>query len=216
GVFGTQCAFDVARDRVIVLPSHTYEDAALDTLPVITFAAGAAQWTRMPIDWDAPTSRAGGTVIIDPVHDRLILQGGAVSNTNGGGHARDLWTLSLGGTPRWRLEIFSQLAGFEQAAFCGLAVDPTLDRIMLVGGEGLVPNQPGKHNPVESTGFDDPESWSDLDPGHQSPMSGAGPLFFDAAADRMLWWNGRQLWEITWLFGTPSPYGPALVSADAG
>jgi hypothetical protein len=47
-------------------------------------------------------------------------------------------------------------------------------------------------------------------------MSGAGPLFFDAAADRMLWWNGRQLWEITWLFGTPSPYGPASVSADAG
>ncbi|HXS83562.1 MAG TPA: T9SS type A sorting domain-containing protein, partial [Methylomirabilota bacterium] len=103
----------------------------------------------------------------------------------------------------------------EQAALCGLAIDPTLDRFMLVGGVGLAFFDLGNRNPIESTGFDDPEGWTDLDPGHQSPMSGAGPLFFDAAEDRMLRWDGRQLWEITWPFGTPSPYGQASMSANA-
>src|SRR5262249_17895571 len=57
--------------------------------------------------------------------------------------------------------------------------------------------------------------WEDLDPARSSPMQGGGALFFDAAADRMLRWGGGQLWEITWPFGTPSPFGAASATADA-
>jgi hypothetical protein len=216
GVSGTQCGLDVARDRVIAIPSQrvAYVPIAMDTLPVIELAA-PARWSRLPVAGDLPMSRSDATVFIDPVLDRLVLQGGLVDNLIGGTHARDLWFLSLGATPRWNLEIHSPFA-YEQAAQCGLAVDPTLDRMLLVGGVGLAFYDSGPHNTIESTAHDDPTAWDNLDPGSRSPMQGGGPLFFDAAADRMLWWNGRQLWEITWPLGTPAPYGPAAVNADAG
>ena len=212
---GTQCAFDAARDRVIVLPSGRDAYAPLDTLPVIELAADAASWARLPVQGSRPAPRSDGTVIIDDIHDRLILKGGRTAFTADGENAQDLWTVSLSGTPRWNLEILSPFA-LEEASRGGLAVDPTLGRILLVGGVGLSFFDFGPRNAILSTSFDDPETWENLDPTSQSPMLGGGPLWFDAAADRMLWWNGRQLWEITWPFGTPSTYGPAIVHAGPG
>jgi hypothetical protein len=214
-VNGTQCAFDAARDRVIVLPSEREVFAPLDTLPVIDLAGGSPRWTRLPVLGTPPHPRSDATVLLDPVHDRLLVQGGLLPgplDTPG----RDLWTLSLAETPEWNREIFSPFAQ-EQAARCGLAVDPTLGRILLVGGVGLTLDfNGGPRHPIEATSFDDPATWENLDPSSQSPMFGGGPLAFDAAANRMLWWNGRQLWQITWPFGTPPPYGPAAVTADPG
>ena len=222
---GTQCAFDAIRDRVIALPSNRDAFAPLDTLPVIALAGDAAQWTRLPVAGNPPPPRSDGTVLMDPIHDRMFVQGGTTSTIGDGTYAQDLWSLAfatdtrmpgpgnaIAGQPRWRLEIYSPFA-YEQAAHCGLAVDPTLGRILLVGGEGLTAFGIGPRNEIESTAFDDPATWENLDPTSQSPMLGGGPLAFDAAADRMLWWNGRQLWEITWPFGTPAPYGPAVVNA---
>ena len=212
-VNGTQCAFDVARDRVIVLPSEREVYAPLDTLPVIDLAGSSPRWTRLPVLGTPPHPRSDATVLMDPVHDRLIVHGGLLPGLLDT-HGRDLWTLSLAGTPQWNREIFSPFAQ-EQAARCGLAVDPTLGRILLVGGDGLTFDvYGGPRHPIEATAFDDPETWENLDPSSQSPMFGGGPLAFDAAADRMVWWNGRQLWQITWPFGTPPPYGHAAVTAD--
>jgi hypothetical protein len=210
---GTQCAFDAARDRVIVLPSGRDAYAPLDTLSVIELATDAASWASLPVEGTPPAPRSDGTVIIDDIHDRLILKGGRTTFTGDGENARDLWTLSLSGTPRWNLEILSPFA-IEEASRSGLAVDPTLGRILLVGGVGLSLLDIGPRNAILSTSFDDPATWENLDPSSQSPMFGGGPLAFDAAADRMVWWNGRQLWQITWPFGTPPPYGPAAVTAD--
>jgi hypothetical protein len=218
GVAGTQCALDAARDRVIVLPSQRTAHSAvpMDTLPVIELAGGSPEWARLPIAGTPPDPRTDATVLMDPIHDRLIMQGGLVPGLLDH-YGRDLWTLSLATSPTWSRDIYSPFAP-DLAARCGLAVDPTLGRIMLVGSdEGLTLDVlGGPSNPIESTQFDDPSSWTNLDPASQSPMFGGGPLAFDGAANRMLWWNGRQIWEITWPFGTPSPYGPAAVTADAG
>jgi hypothetical protein len=228
GILGTQCTFDAKRDRVIVLPSDNVVFAPLDTLPVLALAGDAAQWARQPTDGPLPPPRSDGTVIIDPIHDRMFVQGGTTSTNGDGSYARDLWSLTFepdigllapgnarAGQPKWHREIYSPF-DFGQAARSGLAVDPTLGRILLVGGVGLTAFGLGPHNIIEATNFDDPASWENLDPTSQNPMLGGGPLAFDASANRMVWWNGRQLWEITWPFGTPAPYGPATVSAGAG
>jgi hypothetical protein len=47
-------------------------------------------------------------------------------------------------------------------------------------------------------------SWTDFDPDALSPMWGAGAGFYDAAANRALFWNGT-LWEITWPGSASSP-----------
>ena len=217
GVAGTQCTFDAARDRVIVLASQrtVYSTVPMDTLPVLELNGDAAHWARMPIAGSPPRARSEATVITDPVHDRLIVQGGMVPSLLDGTHARDIWSLFLGESPRWELEISSPNA-FEQTALCGLAADPTLGRILLVGGQGVAFYENAPHNTLESTSFDDPKTWENLDPTGQSPMLGAGTMNFDAAANRMLWWNGQQLWEITWPFGTPANYGPAVVNSEPG
>ena len=215
GIRNTQCAFDVGRDRVIALPSLRTLWTPLDTVPVLEWSGDAAHWARLPIAGNPPAPRSDATFIFDPVRDRMILQGGVTAFSGDGNYARDLWSLSLGGTPRWELEISSPHE-YKQAARSGLAVDPTLDRLLLVGGVGLTAFGLGPHNVIQTTSFDDPAVWEDLDPTGRSPMDGGGPLAFDAAADRMVWWNGRQLWEITWPFDTPPPYGAAVVKADAG
>jgi hypothetical protein len=74
----------------------------------------------------------------------------------------------------------------------------------------------GSFNPLRSMALEDMTSWLDLDPQGASPLRGAGTAFFDAAADRMLWWNGSTLWELTWPLGMPSALGPAAVVAREG
>jgi hypothetical protein len=215
GISGTQCAFDPSRDRVIALPTVRRVFAPLDTVPMIEWIGDAPRWTRMRVEGTPPYPRSDARLIMDPLHDRLIMQGGVLSFNGDGSVAQDLWSMFLGGTPRWELEIPDGLP-YEQKARGGLAVDPTLGRIVLLGGVGLTAFGLGESNLIEATAFDDPVTWENLDPARQSPMFGGGPLFFDAAADRMLWWSGRQLWEITWPFGTPAPYGPAVVSSGPG
>ena len=215
GISGTQCAFDPARARTLALPSIRHVFATLDTIPVLELAGDAARWTRLPVGGEPPYPRSDATMIVDPIHDRLVLHGGVTSFNGDGAHALDLSFMSLGDGPRWQPLTASPLP-YQLTARSGLAVDLTLDRILLQGGVGLTAFGIGQSNALQAAAFDHPSAWVNLDPAGQSPMMGGGPLFFDAVADRMLWWNGRQLWELTWFFSTPAPYGAAVVNADAG
>jgi hypothetical protein len=217
GTWGTQCAYDPIQDRVLVLPSSgsgTAPMVPLDTISVLQLGGTAPRWAKLPTEGGPPPFRSDAGVLVDDERGRLVLSGGLIPGGDGS-HARDLWTLSLGERARWAERIFPSFETVPYARF-GLAIDPTLDRLVLIGGEGLAFLDFGQSNMVRSTSLDDPTRWSDLDPERVSPMRGAGVAFFDAAADRMLWWNGNTLWELTWPLATPLPYGPATITSEAG
>jgi hypothetical protein len=215
GAWGTQCAYDPQRDRVVVLPSSLARSVPLDTVAVLELGSEPARWKRIATEGGPPPGRSNATVLIDSRHDRLVLLSGGIPGPEGT-NASDLWTLSLAGTPTWTGSSISWRSRFRIGGLCGLGIDPTLDRLMLIGGRGLSVMDFGDFSPLLSTSLGDPTSWIDLDQQGANPMRGAGTAFFDAAADRMLWWNGSTLWEITWPLGTPTAYGPATVVANEG
>jgi len=214
GAFGTQCAYDPLRDRVVVLPSSTDRYMPLDTLAVLELGEEPARWVKVPTAGGPPPRRSAATVLIDGRHDRLVLQGGGF-RLGEGRNLNDLWTLSLAGTPEWTERVpYNSEPGI--GGLCGLAIDPTLDRLLLIGGTSQSIMEIGNFNPLRSIPLEGMTAWLNLDPQGVSPMRGAGTAFFDAAADRMLWWNGNTLWELTWPLGMPPAFGPATVVAREG
>ena len=219
GAWGTQCAYDARRLRVLVLPSSGWGFSShgfgLDTLDVLDLAAPNPRWTRLATEGQAPGARSDGTTMIDTAHDRLVLLGGFVRAGVDGSLTRDLWTLALSPEPRWTRRIARSFSR-DITTHVGLAIDPTLDRFVIIGGEGLGFFDFGPSNLLTMASLEDPVNLTTLDPDEASPMRGPGRAFFDAAADRVLWWDGVTLWEVTWPLGAPSAYGAARVAADTG
>ena len=217
GTSGTQCVYDVARDRVLVLPSLQgggFSSWAYDTLQVLELAGDSPRWSTMPALGSAPVRRSDGTVVLDSLRDRLILVGGAII-LGDGSYPRDVWTLTLGESAQWT-KSYQGPGQTGPMARVAVAFDPTLDRMLWVAGLGLTPFDFGASGDIRSARVDDLSRWQDETPAGGSGLSGAGSAFFDAAADRMLWWNGATLWELRWPLGSPGAFGPATVAQRDG
>ncbi|HVP38124.1 MAG TPA: kelch repeat-containing protein, partial [Candidatus Saccharimonadales bacterium] len=85
-----------------------------------------------------PRSRSGHAVAYDPIHERMILVGGAWGRMYGGSYQdlayyNDAWTLSLGGSPQWDSV---QVTGPrpEMRSMHSAVFDPTTQRVVMFGG----------------------------------------------------------------------------------
>lgn len=217
GTWGIQSAYDPVRDRVIVLPSTNQgEGWSLGNVSVLELSESPPRWVSLPASGGPPLARRNGAVAWDEAGDRLILVGG-VNPDLSGSHVKDVWTLSLSGAFQWTNTIPNQLTGPLGTAH-GVLLDPTLDRLLVLGGSSQSPMDYGERNTVLSSPLDLLSSWTDLDPDDTSPMFGGGVAMYDEAAERALFWNGT-LWEVTWAHGSvdvppggPAPPGLALAA----
>lgn len=86
--------YDAVRDRMLVYggidANGTYSNE------VWSLSLGDLTWSRLDANGAPPTGRALHTAIYDPVHDRMVVYGGATQNWSW--PMRDVWTLDFGGT----------------------------------------------------------------------------------------------------------------------
>jgi hypothetical protein len=189
-VRGIQRAYDSLQDRVVVLSGAT------DSVSTLELGGGTPHWVRLATPGGPSPSRTEAAVAFDAVHDRVLLSGGVYAGSDYF-PARDLWTLDLSGTPQWTVRI----QGFDPGIWPnqGIMVDPVQDRVLLLGGFGQ-----GLGNTIYGSPLATLSAWTNLDPDDLSPMWGQGVAFYDAAAQRALFWNGT-LWEITWPGSSSAP-----------
>jgi hypothetical protein len=127
------CAYDPARDRVIVFGGGS-PNGFFDDVWALNMGSGDGAWQHLPAA-PGPTRRSLGLLRRDTVRDRLVLFGGFGLNADSTeiNYRNDTWALSLSGTPAWH-----ELAptGFlpEGRDRADGAYDPVYDRLVLTCG----------------------------------------------------------------------------------
>ena len=134
------CAYDPARDRVLVFGGGTSDMSTvgyLNDVWALRFGSGDGTWQQQSTT-PGPTGRNLGLLRLDGAHGRLLLFGGyGVSHVEGNvteiEYLNDAWTLDLAGTPTWRSLSPSgfQPAGRDRA---NGAYDVLHDRLVLTCG----------------------------------------------------------------------------------
>jgi hypothetical protein len=185
-------AYDASQHRMVVVSTNANQVWTLSTLDDPTWADVPAQ------PW--PLGTEGGSIVFDPLRDRLLLFGGGLNY--GAANSSDTWELSLANPSGWKLVETStgtRPAGrFQHAAI----YDPTGDRMIVFG---------------EYTGHPLQDTWAlslsgDLEWQLVSGVSPAGSRYrlaaiYDPVRDRMIVYGGYigddGVWALD-LSGSPS------------
>jgi len=88
--FLASIVYDPARDRLLMLGSDHAQDVEVWALPL----SGTPTWQRIVTSGIPPRGRYGHSTIYDPIHDRVILCGGA-DYSYPTRYQSDVWALSL-------------------------------------------------------------------------------------------------------------------------
>ena len=184
----SRAVYDVARDRMVLF-GGTSDDTWV-------FSDDAEpQWTEVePASGGSPYGCSGASAAHDPTHGQVLLFGGmsgyyVVHGTYYFTYFSDLWSMTLGGTPKWRRVDRDSTPSARWRP--GLMVDPTGDRLILFGGHGM--------------GLQDDDSVWQLPlaadaPWSRMPVSGPGPgarwghsTTYDSIHNRMIVFGGRDV-----------------------
>ena len=206
---------DTARDRVIVFSG---DRGPKNDVWAYSLGPGG-RWTRLYPAGTPPLPRYGAAAIYDAANDRMVVFGGYTYGPFGDRQLKDVWALSLSGTPAW-----TQItpAGFGPSARqnVGAVYDPSGQRMVVFGGyTGSFTNE------LWSLSLDGPPAWTQLTPAGPppSPRNVFG-FAYDAGRDRMVifgGWDGANLsdsWALDLTAGgawSPIPTA-ALPSARRG
>ena len=94
---------------------------------------GELRWTLLTPAGPSPGTRHRFSATLDDAGDRMLVMGGASRNDASSCLPRDVWSLTLGGSPQW-----TQLAptGRPPWSFWGqdAVMDPTTNRLVVFGG----------------------------------------------------------------------------------
>ena len=220
-VWGMQSVYDAKRDRAIVIPSSpsAYSFDGIDLLVTLELGSGPPRWVRVSTQGAMPAVRSDAALVLDTTRDRLILAGGT-HPTPFGGSSADTRLLPLSGVHAWSDPLPYSATPTYAGSDAALFLDPTLDRMVMMGGAGGslqlgLSAESGGVNQFAVASLESFAGWTNMDPDQTSPIFGASVGFFDAPRDRALIWNGT-LWEVTWAFGTPTALGDAWVRANTG
>ena len=133
---GEMCAFDVARNRVLIFGGSDNTSMKNDLL-VLNLASGDGSWVNLGAT-NRPSGRNLGLLRLDAVHDRLLLFGGygisaVIGNSTYISWLNDSWLLPLAGTPAWKsVTTDPPLPGARDRA--NGVYDPNYDRLILACG----------------------------------------------------------------------------------
>lgn len=152
--FWAATAFDGAHDRMVVFGGYgnPFDPNSLfgDTW-VLSFASNPPAWTPVSFPGATPSARCRSAMAYDSQRDRFLLFNGfdfgATQATS------DVWELTLGATPAWRL---LHPTGATPTARSGVMAlyDPIADRFVLMGGMGAAdhPGDTWEFNPTIGDG----------------------------------------------------------------
>ena len=209
--------YDPVHDEMIVLGGlRLGEYVSEGSLEAWRFPLGSMQWSRIDTQ-ETPVARRSASAIFDTRLDRVIMFGGhAVGSYN----SNDCWSLSLDRGPVW--ELISPSAGATSPQVGGRGVlDPKRRRLIYAQHD----------HSVWSLSLDRTPHWQQILPA--SPPVDRFPRFWsflvlDAARDRVLGFDDRDLWALglssgaSWeklaRLGDPPPRGsaPSLVLDPIG
>jgi hypothetical protein len=127
-------AYDAARHRMIFASSNTQRWLETEVWTLSTL--DASTWTQIQVQpW--PPATWYGSIVFDPVRDRLLLFGGY----DNGGVSSDTWELSLANPSGWQLlETATTTRPSGRSAHAAI-YDPVGDRMIVFGGYGDSPLQ---------------------------------------------------------------------------
>ena len=122
--------FDPPRDRVLLLGGS---DMSMAAPPVLTFG-GTPAWSVLLPTGPAPPDYNGTAAVYDPLRDRVLVFGGYLPTSNGGGTgSSDVWQLSLGPSPAWTM-LTPQGTKPAPRGYHAMVYDAPRDRLVVFGG----------------------------------------------------------------------------------
>ena len=183
---GHSAIYDPERDRMVVFGGTEW--SSYDDVWSLSLAEAPA-WTQLTPTGTPPGARFGHSAIYDPVLDRMVVFGGAL--TPYFPCSNDVWSLSLGEAPAW---LKLQPTGTRPKARWehGAIYDPVRSRMVVFGGTYWA-YTPGttRFNDVWAVSLAGTSSWTLLNPSGTPPSErddhGA---IFDPVRDRMVVFGG--------------------------
>jgi Galactose oxidase, central domain/FlgD Ig-like domain/Kelch motif len=180
---GHTSVYDPVRQRMIVIGGGA-NGTDNNEVWALTLS-GAPAWNQLAVQGNIPNPRSQHSAIYDPDGDRVLVFGGIDAVT---GVTREVWELSLAGTPTWNLLVTSgppPLARLQHDA----VHDPIRRRMLVFGGMGAVGGD--SFDDVWELTLGATPTWSLLFPtGFAYPPRHGHSMIYDSAHDRMIAFGG--------------------------
>ena len=193
---GSSGIYDPVRDRLVVFGGGDWIRTQGD---VWTLSLGDdPEWAPLEPSGPAPSPRMQHSAIYDSKRDRMVVFGGGGPGSDSWHGANDVWELSLGDSPTWRLldsgEPYSALP--TGRVLQATVYDPVGDQMIVVGG--FIPGafQRGPFRDLWSLDFESLR-WTRLDATDGPVPNWAAPLaIYDPSHHRMVVGEGDYLWAL--------------------
>lgn len=195
--YAHSAVYDPVRDRMLVFggqDTRQYDEVWQLSL------TGVPAWAQLTPAGSPPAARVYATVVYDPVRDRLILFGGF--NSQYQEIYKDVWELSLSGSPVWT-ERTPTGAGPIERQLHNAIYDPVRDRMVIYGGIGMTHLE--KRNDVWALSLTGTPAWTELMPSGTPPVPRIShSAIYDPLRDRMVVFGASDDVQALSLGGAPA------------
>lgn len=194
--WGAAVVYDSPRQRMLMFGGYVYPEN-IETNDLWEYSlSGGGSWARIVPSGAFPAARTQGTVIYDPVGNRLILFGG----TGDLGQLADTWQLSLGGAPTWTQLAPTGTSPSPRYAHTTILDAPRNQMVVYGGYSGSALSD------VWTLSLAGGTAWSQLSPtGEAAPAVGYHAAVFDASSNRMLAIGGNGGSSTVWALSLAGP-----------
>ncbi len=192
-------ACDTQRHRILYFGGQSAFHAMTSSVWALGLD-GSPAWSVLPTIGTPPAPRTGAAAIYDPVGDRLIIFGG-LSFSPVNDVTKEVWSLSLSGTPTWSL--LKPVGGPGGRAYASASYDPRRNRMLVFGGFNY--GYPGVYSDVWALSLGGSPSWSAITATGVAPSGRFKAVaVVDSSRDRLLVHGGgyADAWALN-LSGSP-------------
>jgi hypothetical protein len=174
--------YDPVGDRVVVFGGYD-SDYRNETWSLTL--KGEPRWTQLSTPGSVPLRRGGHVAVYDDGRKSMLVFGGY-----NGAFLSDVWSLSLDGTPTWKLLVQSGAQPAPRQDAAGI-FDSISDRLVIFGGFG----DDALFNDVWSLSLGTGNSWVELTQDGAAPSTRYGATaIFDEYRRRMIVFGGLNSW----------------------
>ncbi|MBI5708734.1 MAG: hypothetical protein HZC42_00265 [Candidatus Eisenbacteria bacterium] len=205
--------YDSNRDRMVVFGG--FDGGYYDDVWALSLT-GTPTWTQLAPTGPLPAPRADFDMVYDPVGDRIVAFGGYDGVSPPANRRRDVWELTLSGTPAWH--DITPVGGPTARSGQRAIYDPVRQRMVVFGGYDVV-----MLKEVWALSLSGPAAWTNLAPSGTAPAPRADhAVLYDALHDRLVTFGGydgpssfADVWALplsgspVWSHIVPSGSGPS-------